>query len=70
MRYHTAAPGPAALHHVAGPSGDVPDVIPACFKCGGKGEVPVRPHGVAYCLSCWREALDTTVGTEAEPVPA
>jgi hypothetical protein len=44
--------------------------IPACYRCRAPGQVPVRKHGVALCLACYREALAVTVGTDAEPVPA
>lgn len=44
--------------------------MPACYKCGAAGAVPLRKHQLALCEGCYREALHSTVGTEAEPVPA
>jgi hypothetical protein len=40
-------------------------LLPACFRCGQLGQVPLRKHGLALCLDCYRAELNTTV--ELEP---
>jgi len=37
--------------------------LPRCHRCGKPGQVPVRPHGVAYCESCYRSEQAVTVDT-------
>lgn len=39
--------------------------LPACFRCGGKGEVPIRPHGLHMCTECYLEEIRSTVDTGA-----
>lgn len=44
-------------------------LLPACYRCGQPGEVPIRPHGVALCLECYLDNQRTTVEVPGEPVP-
>ena len=37
--------------------------LPACLRCGSPGQVPVRPHGIAYCAACYVAELAVTVDT-------
>ena len=43
--------------------------LPACCRCGRPGEVPVRPHNIALCGSCYLGELAVSVDTSG-PVPA
>jgi len=44
------------------------EALPACFRCGSPGEIPIRPHNVALCAACYCAELATTV--QLEPAPA
>ena len=61
------------------PGGDYPCMtaaaaaspLPSCFRCGAGGEIPIRPHGLAMCQSCYRAELSVTVDTgELQLAPA
>jgi hypothetical protein len=44
-------------------------LMPACYRCGRPGQVPIRPHRLAMCESCYLGELAVTVDT-GELVPA
>ena len=47
---------------------DATPPLPACFRCGSPGEVPIRPHGLAMCQACYCAELAVSVDT-GEPAP-
>ena len=44
-------------------------LLPACYRCGQPGQVPLRKHGLALCLECYLDNQRTTVEVPGEPVP-
>jgi len=37
--------------------------LPACYRCGSPGEIPIRPHGIAMCAACYAGELAVSVDT-------